>query len=197
MPATVSPRNDVWETSAGIPYWWRVTTQTWIVLLIGRSKFPSRHVQPEALLRSVTRHQYGISVFFWRHVAGKPVVASWNVACFLKLSFTKTLLLHFRTVNRGILCPRNGWQSSSLAWSQVILISWAFYTRTATNGHLPIIIRLIYQQNGNVSWRRRAQIKQLAWPMAERQIGHRKSSLVIFARFSVVKRRSRSVAKSA
>ena len=27
--------------------------------------------------------------------------------------------------------------------------------------------RLIYQQNGNVSWRRRAQIKQLAWP-----IGH-------------------------
>ena len=139
MPPTVSPRNDVWETSAEIPYWWRVTTQTWIVLLIGRSKFPSRHVQSEAVLGSVTRHQYGISVFFWRHVAGKPVVASWNVACFLKLSFTKTLLFHFRPVNRGILCPRNGWQSSSLAWSQVILISWAFYSRTASNGHLPII----------------------------------------------------------
>ena len=42
--------------------------------------------------------------------------------------------------------------------------------------------RLIYQQNGNVSWRRRAQIKQLAWPMAEWQIGHRKSSLVLSAR---------------
>ena len=50
--------------------------------------------------------------------------------------------------------------------------------------------------NGNVSWRRRAQIKQLAWPMAEWQIGHRKSSLVLSARFPVVKWRSRSVATS-
>ena len=33
------PRNDGWETSADIPYWWRVTTQIWIV----------------------SRHQYGIS----------------------------------------------------------------------------------------------------------------------------------------
>ena len=33
--------------------------------------------------------------------------------------------------------------------------------------------------------------------MAERQIGHRKSSLVVSARFPVVKWRSRSVAKSA
>ena len=52
-------------------------------------------------------------------------------------------------------------------------------------------------QNGNVSWRRRAQIKQLAWPMVERQIGDRKSSLVLSARFPVAKWRSRSVAKSA
>ena len=37
----------------------------------------------------------------------------------------------------------------------------------------------------------------LAWPIAERQIGHRKSSLVLSARFHVVKWRSRSVAKSA
>ena len=48
----------------------------------------------------------------------------------------------------------------------------------------------------HVSWRRRAQSKQLAWPMAERQIGYRKSSLVLSARFPVVKWRSRSVAKS-
>ena len=27
----VSPPNDVWETSAEIPYWWRVTTQIWVV----------------------------------------------------------------------------------------------------------------------------------------------------------------------
>ena len=41
---------------------------------------------------------------------------------------------------------------------------------------------LIWQQNGNVSWWRRAQIEQLAWPMAERQIVHQKSSLVFSAR---------------
>ena len=35
-PPVVYPRNDVWETSAEIPYWWRVTTQIWVVLLIGR-----------------------------------------------------------------------------------------------------------------------------------------------------------------
>ena len=55
---------------------------------------------------------------------------------------------------------------------------------------------LVKAQNGNVISRRRAQIKQLAWPMAEREIGNRKSSLVLFVRFPVVKWRSRSVAKS-
>ena len=35
----VAWENDIWETSAEIPYWWRVTTQIWVV----------------------TRHQYGIS----------------------------------------------------------------------------------------------------------------------------------------
>ena len=45
--------------------------------------------------------------------------------------------------------------------------------------------------------RRRAQIKQLEWPIAERQIEHRKSRLVLSARFPVVDWRSRSVAKSA
>ena len=35
----ISPRNDVWETKAEIPYWWRDTIQIWVV----------------------TRHHYGIS----------------------------------------------------------------------------------------------------------------------------------------
>ena len=48
----VSPGNYVWETSAEIPYWWRVTTQIWVVLLIGWNKFPTRHDQSEALPRS-------------------------------------------------------------------------------------------------------------------------------------------------
>ena len=51
-PPLVSPQNDVWETSAEIPYCWRVTTQNWTVLLIGWSKFPTRHNQSGALPRS-------------------------------------------------------------------------------------------------------------------------------------------------
>ena len=35
-PQVVYARNDVWETSAKIPYWWHATTRIWIyVLLIG------------------------------------------------------------------------------------------------------------------------------------------------------------------
>ena len=65
----VSLPNDVWETSAEIPYRWRVTTQIWVV----------------------TRHQYHNDRQVWnfsflrRHLAGKPVVASPNVCCFLGL----------------------------------------------------------------------------------------------------------------
>ena len=61
----VSPRNDVWQTSAEIPHWGRVTTQIWVVLLIGWSKFPTRqtHGRSKGLPTSgwVTRHQCRIS----------------------------------------------------------------------------------------------------------------------------------------
>ena len=40
LPLVFTP-NDVWETSVEIPYWWRVTTQIWVM----------------------THHQYGISAF--------------------------------------------------------------------------------------------------------------------------------------
>ena len=43
-PPVVSPRNNVLEMRAEIPYWWRVTTQIWEVFLIGWSRFPTRHV---------------------------------------------------------------------------------------------------------------------------------------------------------
>ena len=46
---TLFLQNDVWETSAEIPYWWRVTTQIWVVLLTGWNKFPIRHNQSEVL----------------------------------------------------------------------------------------------------------------------------------------------------
>ena len=62
-PQLVSSRNDVWQTSAEIPYFWRVIPQMWVVLLI-------RLVAWENLLHAfrsatqiwgVTRPQYGIS----------------------------------------------------------------------------------------------------------------------------------------
>ena len=32
------PPNNIWETSTEISYWWRVTIQIWVVLLIGRPR---------------------------------------------------------------------------------------------------------------------------------------------------------------
>ena len=46
--ASQSSRNDVLETTAEIPYWWRVTTQIWVELPIGWSKFPTRSDQSDA-----------------------------------------------------------------------------------------------------------------------------------------------------
>ena len=36
-PLAHSLRNDVWGTTAEIPCWWRLSTQIWVVLLIGRA----------------------------------------------------------------------------------------------------------------------------------------------------------------
>ena len=52
-------KNDIWEMSTEIPYWWRVTTQIWVVLLIGWSKFPMWHNQSEALPRSDSGSENG------------------------------------------------------------------------------------------------------------------------------------------
>ena len=51
-PPLVSPPNDVWETSAEIPYGWHVTTQIWVLaLLIGRAAWEIWFNQSEALPR--------------------------------------------------------------------------------------------------------------------------------------------------
>ena len=76
----VSRRNDVWGTSAEIPHWWRVTTQIWVVQWLVKMCFiqSEAHVISMEFLRSFLR----------RHFAGKPVVASPNVSCFLRLTST-------------------------------------------------------------------------------------------------------------
>ena len=81
----------LWETSVEIPYWWRVTTQIWVVLLIGWIEFPTRHDQSESLPRSGLWRvisMESLRSFFRRHLAGKTLVALPNVGCFLKLITT-------------------------------------------------------------------------------------------------------------
>ena len=84
----VSPPNDVWEMITEIPYWWCITTHIWVVLLIGWIKFPTRHDQSKALPRSGWRCVISMEflrLFLRRHLVGKPVVASPDVGCFLRL----------------------------------------------------------------------------------------------------------------
>ena len=70
---------DVWETSTEIPYGWRVTTQIWVMLLIGWIKFLMRYDQSEALPRSgkwfIISMEF-LRSFLRRHLAGKLLVAS-------------------------------------------------------------------------------------------------------------------------
>ena len=102
-PTTHDPRPTTFS------YTLRITTQIWVV----------------------TRYQYGISaLFFRRHLAGKPVVASPNVGCFLrlllysfvgktlwqKLSVSKSLsfLWSHVSLNSSICQSEEGWISSVL-----------------------------------------------------------------------------------
>ena len=68
FPVKWRPRNE-WE----IPYWERVTTQFWVVLLIGWRKFSTRHDQPQALPRWTPRQnvyacaRLSISGLFFSH----------------------------------------------------------------------------------------------------------------------------------
>ena len=54
MPPLVSPWNEFQGTSTEIQYWWHITIQIRVVLVIGWSKFPMQQDQSEAL-------QYGVS----------------------------------------------------------------------------------------------------------------------------------------
>ena len=71
-PPLVSPRNDAWERSAEIPYWWRVTTQIWVHSL----KTSLTTLQPFLLvgflqnILPVSRHSFRIwrdFLFSYRH----------------------------------------------------------------------------------------------------------------------------------
>ena len=64
-----------WGTSAEIPYRWRVTPKIWVLLVIGRSKFPANQRHYTDLDSDAS------SIMDLRHFAGKPVVGSQNFGC--------------------------------------------------------------------------------------------------------------------
>ena len=82
------PGNGVWGSSVEIPYWWRVTTQIWVVFVIGWSEFwttqknyPDLGGDTSSVWNSCPHSSLR------RHFAGKlwPAVASRNFGCFLRL----------------------------------------------------------------------------------------------------------------
>ena len=77
-------RNDVRETSAEIPYWWRVTTQIWLVLLIGWNKYFPRSTTNQKHYPDLGSDASSAWNFYARF-SDVPVVASPNVGCFLTL----------------------------------------------------------------------------------------------------------------
>ena len=89
-PPSVSPRNDVRETSAEIPYWWRVITQIWLVLLIGWNKYFPRSTTNEKHYPDLGSDASPAWNFYARF-SDVPVVASPNVGCFLTLMLPRLL----------------------------------------------------------------------------------------------------------
>ena len=89
MAPLISSRNDVWATSAENPLWWRVTTQIWVILLIGpigrgiylnyQKHYPN--------LSSDTISMECLLSFLRRYFAGKTVVMSRNIGSFVQAIF--------------------------------------------------------------------------------------------------------------
>ena len=93
-----------WTSVANQQYWWRNTTQIWVVLLllIGWSKFPSRNDESETLPRSGSD---GIPALASQTTfCRKPVVASRNVGCFLGYSYGKIWCMGLLEI-RSVLVP--------------------------------------------------------------------------------------------
>ena len=90
-PPLFSPRNDVWGTRGEFLYWWRRASD-WL-MQISLAALPIRGTTQ---IWVVTRHHYGISLLV-SHFPGKPVLASRNVGCFLRL-LVRALWLAERSV---------------------------------------------------------------------------------------------------
>ena len=74
----------VWWTSEEIPYLWRVTTQIWVVLAIGWKFASTNHKHCQVLASDTSSVWNFCNSFLRRLFAGKPMVASGIVGCFLR-----------------------------------------------------------------------------------------------------------------
>ena len=73
------PSDEALGTSAEIPYWWRVTIQIWVLILIGWSKF-STNQKPNQGLCSNTSSVWN----FRARSSDKETSASQNISCSLR-----------------------------------------------------------------------------------------------------------------
>ena len=73
--------------------------------------------------------QYGIFSFIRRHFAGKPVVASWNVGCFLRLHIRRTGL---RARNSFVSKKKKDYTNNLGTWYTPKLPFWS-HGKKATN----------------------------------------------------------------
>ena len=131
---------------------------------------------------------------------------------FMKILREKILLFWLPTwppchvvANREFACCGNHCWLAIVLCSEYFSLSFQFFvlrhlTLSSCSDHAGTEQRDVTRENSEgvgSGWEhslplpRRAKIKQLAWPMAEQQIGHRKSCLVLSARFPVVSRSSR------
>ena len=83
-PPLVCPRNDFSGTTADIPYWWRVTTQIRIRVLIGWKFDLSNQKHNTDLVVAFISMEF-LRSFPRRHFEGKPMIAWRNFGCFLRL----------------------------------------------------------------------------------------------------------------
>ena len=70
---------DVWETSAEIPRWWRVTSQNWVVFLIGRAA--------QEICFNQSETQIWVMTFLRRHFTEKAVMGDAKCRLFSYASF--------------------------------------------------------------------------------------------------------------
>ena len=84
--ATPHPAERRLRNKHRIPYWWRAATQNWVVLLIGWSHFPTNQVLGSDTSSLISMEF--LRLFLRCYFAGKPVVASRTVGCFLELGFS-------------------------------------------------------------------------------------------------------------